>query len=474
MSLFLYNTLSRKKEEFKPLTSGVVSMYHCGPTVYWTQHIGNMRAVFFADIVRRVFEYNNYTVKLVRNYTDVGHLTGDNIGDADSGEDRMEKAAKREGLSPEAIAAKYIEIYNKDISLLGTLPPTHCPKATEHIGDMIAMTQILLEKGFAYTTPLAIYFDTSKLTDYTKLSHQKLEEQKAGAGSGDVSDSAKKNPTDFALWFFKAGVHQNILQYWPSPFSSPLVSHGEGFPGWHIECSAMSKHFLGPTFDIHMGGIEHIPVHHTNEIAQSEACNDAPYVKYWLHNEHLLVDGGKMSKSEGTSFSISDIEEKGYSPLHLRYFFLQAHYRSKQNFTWEALTASQSAYTRLIQTVISLLEDDTEIKNSPDETFVQKFNSFLSDDFNTAGALSLVSDLIKNKELRKDIILATLANFDTVLGLRIIETALSQKAATDAFYKKEEVVSLMQKMQEARDAKNWQESDSLRAALEALKKEAGL
>ena len=162
MSLFLYNTLSRKKEEFKPLTSGVVSMYHCGPTVYWTQHIGNMRAVFFADIVRRVFEYNNYTVKLVRNYTDVGHLTGDNIGDADSGEDRMEKAAKREGLPPEAIAAKYIEIYNKDISLLGTLPPTHCPKATEHIGDMIAMTQILLEKGFAYTTPLAIYFDTSK------------------------------------------------------------------------------------------------------------------------------------------------------------------------------------------------------------------------------------------------------------------------------------------------------------------------
>jgi cysteinyl-tRNA synthetase len=252
-----------------------------------------MRAVVIADLVRRMFAYNGYDVALVRNYTDVGHLTGDNIGDADQGEDRMTKAVRRENSTPDEIAQKYIDIYKRDISTLNVLPPTHDPRATEHIAGMIDLVQELLKNGNAYTTDYAVYFDVTTYHDYTKLSGQQLAKQEEGEGHGSVTDPNKRNPADFAVWFFKAGTHANALQTWPSPFSSPLVENGEGFPGWHIECSAMSKAFLGSTFDVHMGGIEHIPIHHTNEIAQSTCANHAHFVNYWLHNEHLLVDGKK-------------------------------------------------------------------------------------------------------------------------------------------------------------------------------------
>jgi cysteinyl-tRNA synthetase len=452
----IFNTETKTKEIFVPLSDTQVKIYQCGPTVYWNQHIGNMRAVFVADIIKRVFIYNDFKVQLVRNYTDVGHLTGDNIGDADTGEDRMEKAAKREGLSPEQIADKYIEIYKKDINLLNTLTPENTPKATEHIDDIIDMVQKLLDKGLAYITSKAIYFDVSKAKNYTRLSGQKLEDLKGGIGHGDVTDSAKKNSADFALWFFKTGVHKNILQYWPSPFISTEVEKGFGFPGWHIECSAMSKHFLGNTLDIHIGGIEHIPVHHTNEIAQSENANGEKYVNYWIHNEHLLVDGKKMSKSEGTSFLISDLIEKNYSPIALRYFFLQAHLRSKQNFTWESLTASKNAYEKLLkfyQNIDTFGDINTEYKN--------KFTEFINDDFNTAGALAIVWDLVKDESIKAVDKKATIVDFNRVLGLDL-DIKTEKKDVSD------EVKILLEKRAFAREEKNWALSDGIRKEIEKL------
>ena len=243
----LYNSLSKQKEIFTPIDPQEVGIYHCGPTVYWTQHIGNMRAVVMADLLHRTLNYLGYPTNLVRNYTDVGHLTGDNEGDADHGEDRMEKASKREGLEPLEIAQKYINQYESDRTALHTLPPKNTPSATDHIPEMIAMVETLIEKGYAYHTDLAIYFDVTKKSDYTKLSGQNLEEQITDAGHGTVSDPDKRHPSDFALWFFKAGTHRQALQTWTSPFSSPLVNEGEGFPGWHMECSAMSEKYLGKT-----------------------------------------------------------------------------------------------------------------------------------------------------------------------------------------------------------------------------------
>lgn len=455
MNITLTNTLSHNKELFKPITEGVVGMYHCGPTVYWNQHIGNMRAVVIADFLRRTFEYNNYTVTLVRNYTDVGHLTGDNIGDADSGIDRMTKAVQREQLSPDEIANKYIELYNRDIASLNTLPPTHAPKATDYINDMIAMVVQLLDDGFAYTTDTAVYFDVAKYPDYTKLSGQKLDLQETGTGHGDAVDTNKKNPHDFALWFFKVGAHANALQTWESPFVSPLVESGRGFPGWHIECSAMSKHFLGETFDIHLGGIEHIPIHHTNEIAQSTCANHKHFVNYWLHNEHLMVDGKKMAKSEGTSYLMSDIIDQGFDPLALRYFFLQAHYRSKQNFTWDALTASQTALRKLKNTIQAFPDSGTI-----SESYQTLFKEMINDDLNTAGALASVWELLKNPDVSDADKKATILDFDRVLGLDLNK----QESVTvpDA------VVKLLAKRADARANKDFVQSDEIRNEIESL------
>ncbi|MEN9852312.1 MAG: cysteinyl-tRNA synthetase, cysteinyl-tRNA synthetase [Candidatus Parcubacteria bacterium] len=453
MSLTIYNTISKKKETFTSLLPNKVKIYHCGPTVYWVQHIGNMRAVYFADIVRRTLNYIGYEVILVRNFTDVGHLTGDNIGDADTGVDRMQKAAEREQSTPEQIAQKYIDIYNTDIRLLNTLPPTFTPHATEHIADMIQMVETLLDKGFAYVTPEAIYFDTSRVKDYTKLSHQKIDSQRNGSGHGDITNTSKKNATDFSLWFFATGAHTNALQIWKSPFVSPLVKDGIGFPGWHIECSAMSRHFLGDTLDMHLGGIEHIPIHHTNEIAQSESANDTEYVKYWLHNEHLLVDGEKMSKSTGTSYTLDDITAKGYDPLVLRYFFLQAHYRSKQNFTWEALTASSVAYKK----ILLFMQSDT-VFGTVSEEYKSKFTEAICDDFNTAAALAVVHELLKSTQVSDSDKKATIRDFDIVLGLGF-PTVVTQIEIPAI------VKDLAEKRVVAKSQKDWELADRIRAEI---------
>jgi cysteinyl-tRNA synthetase len=461
MDIELYNTLSGRKEKFIPLKKTIfgrprIGMYHCGPTVYWNQTIGNMRAMVMADIIRRTFLYNGARVNFVRNYTDVGHLTGDNLGDADTGEDRMEKAAKREHLSPDAIADKYIKNFERDVLSLNVISPTHSPRATHHIGDMIKMVQILVNKGFAYTTKQAVYFDVSKFTDYTKLSKQNLEKQEAGEGHGSVGDPNKRNSRDFALWFFKTGVHSNALQTWKSPFESSTVEDGRGFPGWHIECSAMSKYYLGKTFDIHMGGIEHVPIHHTNEIAQSESANGVEYVNYWLHNEHLLVDGRKMGKSEGNAYIVKDITDRDISALALRYFFLQAHYRSRQNFTWESLKASETALTRLRESLGNINNNgkvNSEYKN--------RFQKLVNDDFNVTAGLALVWDILKDTSLSDSVRKATILDFDKVLGLKLDEP----KKKTEI---PEEILKLVDQRRLARESKDFKKSDELRLEIEKM------
>jgi cysteinyl-tRNA synthetase len=405
--LKIKNTLTKEKEVFKPLEEKKVKFYQCGPTVYWNQHIGNMRAVVLADFINRSFQYLGYEVDFVRNYTDVGHLSGDNEGDADTGEDRMEKAVKRDKKNPEEIADFYIKNYEQDIEKLNTLAPNSQPKATEFILEQVEMIESLLEKDFAYITPLAIYFDTKKAKDYHRLSGQNFEQNISGAGSGKISDSHKKNSSDFSLWFFKKGAHTNALQTWDSPF-------GVGFPGWHLECSAMAKKILGDTLDIKMGGIEHIPVHHTNEIAQSENANQKEYVRYWVHNEHLNVDNKKMSKSEGTSYLLSDIEAKGFSALDLRYFFLQAHYRSKQNFTWVALEASATARKKLEKKALAL-----GTAGKPSEVYKKEFKEKIEEDFNTPQALAVVWKVFKDKEILDEDKKATILDFDKILGLKL-------------------------------------------------------
>lgn len=444
----LQNTLTGKKEIFKPLKEKEVSFYQCGPTVYWTQHIGNLRAMTIADIINRTFQYLDYKVKFVRNYTDVGHLTSDN----DEGEDKMSKGAEKEGLSPKEIADKYIAIFEKDNSALNNLEPTIKPKATENINEVIEMVKIMLEKGYAYQTELAIYFDITKASEYNCLSHQDLEKQKQGAGAGEVSDNDKKNPADFAVWFFKKGKHINALQVWDSPW-------GVGFPGWHIECSAFIRKFLGPTIDIHMGGIEHISIHHTNEIAQSEAVNNAPLANYWLHNEHLLVDNKKMSKSEGTSYSLEEIKTKGFDPLALRYLFLSAHYRSKQNFTWEALSSAQNGLHNIYRQIKELKNVSPAL---PDESFKEDFIKTITDDFNIPKALAVIQEVLKS-DLVADKKLATLLDFDKVLGLKLAEAISKKETDTEI---PEYVLEMKKERDDARAQKDWQKSDELRKEIE--------
>lgn len=451
----LYNTLSRKKEEFKPLKSGELSFYYCGPTVYGVQHIGNLRGSFCADLVHRTFKYLNYDVSMVRNYTDVGHL----VSDEDEGEDKVEKTAKKESISPKEISDKYIKIYENDVSKINILEPKFKPRATEYVSEMIDLVQVLIAKGYAYSSDLAIYFDISKFKDYTNLSRQKIEKNKSGAGRGTVSDRGKKNQQDFALWLFKAGEHKNVLQFWPSPFFSPLVDSGLGFPGWHLECSTMIKSLLGTTIDIHMGGVEHVSVHHTNEIAQSEAANGVKLANYWIHNEHLLANDGKMSKSEGTSYSLSEIERKGFRALALRFFFLQAHYRSKQNFTFEALKAAQKGLSNIENKIIKLGGEIGEINND----FKKSFLKDLLDDFNLPKTLAILSNIFKSDLLNEDK-LATILDFDKVWGLDFYK--LLDKNNPEKY--SDEVGSILQERLAAKAIKDFEESDNLRRKLELL------
>ncbi len=459
----LYNTLTRKIEEFKPQEKNKVKFYHCGPTVYWTQHIGNLRAMTMGDLIRRSLEFLGFDVIYVRNYTDVGHLTSD----ADEGEDKLEKGAKREGLTPEEIADKYIRIFENDIEKLNLKEPTYKSKATAQIKPMIKMIQTLFDKGYAYITPKAIYFDVTKVSDYPAFSNKKLNDEKFGAGKGKVQDPNKKHPADFALWFFKTGTHKNAMQYWSSPFKSPEVENGYGFPGWHIECSVIANVFLEDTLDIHMGGVEHIAIHHPNEIAQSEAATGKQFSRFWLHNEHLTVDGEKMSKSKGTGYSLQEIIEKGFSPMDLRYFYLTAHYRSKQNFTYEALQASRTARLKLINKLKELKNKGNK-RGKLIEDALERFKNAIEDDVNIPKALAVLWDMLKNDKFKPEDRVVTALKFDEVFGLNLREEIKSKEDIFSKYSDKEkkEIEKLLKQRQKARNNKDYKKADEIRDLLQ--------
>lgn len=445
MQLRVFNTLSRKKEEFKSIKPNFVSMYSCGPTVYKYAHIGNLRAYVFMDELRRVLEYDGYRVKSVMNITDVGHL----VSDGDDGEDKMQKSANETGKSPLEIATFYTEQFMKDIDALHIKRPTICPKATDNIAEMIKVVQDLLEKGYAYETEDGIYFSVEKFPEYGKLSGISLADQKHGARV--EINSFKRHPVDFALWKKAAPNH---LQQWQSPW-------GMGFPGWHIECTAMSEKYLGEKFDIHTGGVDHIPIHHENEIAQAECWLGHQAVNYWMHSEFMLIDGGKMSKSLGNTYTVTDLVQKGYSPNVFRYFCLNVQYRQKINFTWAAMDAAKAAYGKLCSQLVAH-------KNSPAKTdpavlaeFKTKFEEAINDDLNVPLAIGVLWTLLKQPKSRD--VYALALEFDKVFALDFDKV----KEEKTEIVLPEEIVALAEQRKIARQNKNWAESDRLREEIAA-------
>ncbi len=444
----LYNTLTRKKEQLAPIAPPVVTMYSCGPTVYNYAHIGNLRTYVFMDELRRVLKYAGYTTKSVMNITDVGHLTSD----ADDGEDKMQSAARKQNKTPEEIAAKYTEAFFKDLERLNILLPEIIAKATDNIPEMIEFVQKLVELGYGYETDDGIYFDISKFKDYGKLSRCNIEDALAGARV--AVNTQKRHPADFALW--KKAEKNHIMQ-WQSPW-------GMGYPGWHIECSAMGKKFLGERFDIHTGGVDHIPIHHENEIAQSEALEGHRVVNMWMHGEFMLVDGGKMSKSLGNVYTVDDLMARGYSPLAFRYFCMNTHYRNKLNFTFDGLNGAQTAYDRL-RTAISACENakhaDAETAQRV-ETCKQAILSAVYDDLNYPLALGELWTMSKqNCRETYD----TARSLDAIFGLDL-HLPLEKRADEDNI--PDEIKAIADERLQARKNKDWSASDALRDKLNAL------
>ena len=440
--MIFYNTMSRKKEEFIPLDKKQVKFYACGPTVYNYASIGNLRAYIFEDLLRRVLEHAGYEVIHAMNITDVGHL----VGDGDEGEDKLEVGAKRENQHPLEIAKRYEAAFFEDMKQVNVGIPQKVLRATDSIDKQIEIIKILEDKGFAYKGEKAIYFDTSKLDDYGKLTGQKLEDKQTGAREEVVLDKDKRNPQDFALWFFLVGKYQNHILHWPSPW-------GEGFPGWHIECSAISRTLLGQPFDIHAGGVDHIGTHHTNEIAQSEAAFGVPLANYWVHNEFLMVDGQKMSKSLNNVYTLKDVKEKGFRPEDFRYFILSGHYRSKLNFTWKGLEAAKNARERLNRVIDGATEE-----GKASEEYLSKFDQRIFDDLDTPGALAVLWEMIRDSQLSQSDKAATFSNMNEVLGL-------DSKAGDQA---PENIVKLAEERTKAREAKDFGLSDQLREKIADL------
>ncbi|MBP9719276.1 MAG: cysteine--tRNA ligase [Candidatus Levybacteria bacterium] len=441
--LQIYNTLTRKIEDFKPQNATRVTMYSCGPTVYDYQHIGHMRRYIGDDLLVRILALDGYTVDHVMNLTDVGHL----VSDDDAGEDKMEKGAKKFGMSVWDTASKFTQQFFDSTDSLNIIRPNKVLKATDCIKEQIALIETLEQKGFTYKIADGIYFDSSKLSDYGKLTGQKAEELKAGARVEMVE--GKKSRTDFALWKLSP-VDEKRQMEWESPW-------GVGFPGWHIECSAMAMSALGETLDIHTGGIDHIPVHHTNEIAQSEAATGKPFVKYWVHHNFLQVEGQKMSKSLGNFYTVQDVIEKGFDPMALRYLYLQTHYRAEMNFTWDSLKAAQTALDKLKNDVKNCHPERSEgsrfFGKPQNDIYRQKFTDALADDMNTPKALAVVWELIKSEENEADKI-ATIKLFDSVLGLELFQ----QKDIKIP----EKIRDLVEKRKKYREEKDYKKSDELR------------
>ena len=459
----LFNSLSRKLEDFVPMAAPHVGMYTCGPTVYSTPTIGNFRTYTFADLLVRSLKYLGYDVRHVMNLTDVGHLTGDNLGDADTGEDRLEKAAKKEGKTAWDIAAAYSQEFFAHMQLLNIVMPDVVCKATDHVPEQIAMVKALEAKGFAYKITDGIYFDTVKFESmgftYGELST--LDQIQAGARV--EANPEKKDARDFALWKFSPlGVRRQME--WNSPW-------GVGFPGWHIECSAMSTKYLGDQFDIHAGGEDLRSTHHPNEIAQAEgATGKRPFVKYWVHGAFLLVDGGRMGKSLGNAYTVSDIVTKGFDPLALRYFYLTGHYRRQINFTWESLSSAASALTKLREIYHAAQDDHSERvslsaeKLGKIDEYGQSFKTALENDMNMPEALAVVWEAAKSNISNYDKV-DLLSQFDRVLGLDLGRIMNHELRITDI---PKQVEKLIEQREAVRKMRNYAEADKIRLDIEKL------
>lgn len=443
----LYNTLSRSVEEFTPISESEVTMYTCGPTVYDYTHIGHARKYIGDDILKKVLRANGYKVKHVMNITDVGHLTGE---ETDSGDDKLEKGATERNMTVWEVAKFFEEYFFKAMDSVNIERADIVARATEHVSEQIKLIERLEKNGFTYVTEEAIYFDVSKFPTYTELSKQKLEEKETSRAEVRV-DSQKRNPQDFALWFFTVGHFENHTMRWPSPW-------GEGFPGWHIECSAMSMQYLGDTIDIHTGGIDHITVHHTNEIAQSEAATNKKFVNYWVHYNFLNINDEKMSKSKKNFLRVEDIIEMGFDPIAMRYAFLQTHYRDEVNFSRESLQAAQNALNKLREIV---REWDPSGETSHLSSYYETFLDHLNYDLNTASALARMWELVKSNietnQKARDILA-----MDKILGLNLHEYVGKEITIPS------EVQRLMNLRERARHDKQFGTSDELRDEIKKL------
>ncbi len=458
MALKVYNTLTKEKEEFKPLHAGKVSLYSCGPTVYDYIHIGNIRAYLNADTIRRYLEYSGYEVRHIKNITDVGHLTEDDIGQGDSGEDKIARKAATAKKTPEEFARFYEERFKEDEKAMNILPAHFFPNATTHVPQMIKMISSLIEKEYAYEKNGNVFFDVTKFPDYGKLSGNTLENLKVGARLEEHPD--KKNSWDFALWLKAPKEH---LMKWDSPW-------GIGYPGWHIECSAMSMEYLGDTLDIHTGGEDNIFPHHEAEIAQSEAYSGEKFVNFWLHIRHLLVNGEKMSKSKGNFFVLKDITDKGYDPMILRILLLSSHYRSQLNFTWEAMEQAKNNLDRIsvwLNSLSSSPKTPLAVGQLRTEEYQKRFEEAMDDDLNTPLALSVLYELItetnklnaedklSSEDAKK--ILALWEKMNKVFGLKIEKESIEIP---------EEIKKLAEERKLARENKDFDKSDELRKLIE--------
>ena len=462
--IYLYNTLTRKKEEFKPIIPGEVSMYDCGPTVYGHTHIGHLIRYIMSDTIRRVLEYNGYKVRQVMNITDVGHMTSD----ADEGEDKMDKKAKIEGKTPWEIAKFYTIEFMDSRKKLNILEPTIVCPATEHIHEMQALIKKLFDKGYAYETEDGVYFEMNKFKKYGELSGNTIDKLDAGARI-DVNEN-KKSPYDFALWVKLVGKHSGHIMHWDSPWE-------DGFPGWHIECSAMSSKYLGETFDIHTGGQDNIFPHHDNEIAQSEAASGKKFVNYWLHTTFLTIEGEKMSKSLNNIYTLEDISNKGIELMAFRYLCLTTHFRTPMNFTWDSLKGAEQALKGMLNFMQKMQEAKAEgTKGKTEEVgkiieeTKKKFLQHINDNLNTPQALADIHEMIKNiykiqmeGELSSEdasTVIDTMNDFDRVLGiLQVKEKELP--------IPREEIEKLVTDRTEARKKKDFKRSDEIRDLLKS-------
>jgi len=446
--LVLHNTRTRRKEPFSPIEPGHARVYSCGPTVYAPQHIGNLRPYLMADLLRRALEQEGLRVTHVVNITDVGHLTDD----ADAGEDKMERAAARTGRTAADIAAEYTEQWLRDRRRLGCLEAEVYCRASEHIPDQIALAETLERKGYTYLLPDGLYFDTAKFPRYAEFARLDLSGQEAGARIGDVE--GKRQPQDFALWKRAApGVRRQ--QEWDAPW-------GRGFPGWHLECSAMSTRYLGAPFDIHTGGVDHIPVHHTNEIAQSEAALDLhPWVRVWVHNEFYDLGGEKISKSKGHLLVLQDLVDRGFEPLAFRYFFLQGHYRQQQAFGEEAMEAAATGYRRLLGAAMEVRQAEGEADAERCAPFERRFREAVRDDLNAPRALAVAWEVARSTTLAAADRRALLLGFDAFLGLDLA----SAVPASARVERDPRIDALVSEREAARARRDFAEADRIRDLL---------